>query len=192
MLTRSLCFILLLCMGCCLRAQTEPRMRHEVYGGYTYLSNTFNGVPGARQPLNGWDASFAFPDWHNLRLKLETFSYRGTNLGAQQDGLFILAGGQYSKRWHRENFFGEAMLGTGGLNRYWGPNQATGATASFASLLGGGVDTPVSRHFAVRVNGGYLWEDFALIQSVNLAIPYSIPGLPNNFFRLSSGVVWRF
>jgi hypothetical protein len=192
MLTRYLCLVLLLSMEAGLHAQDERRMRHEVYGGYTYLSNSFNGVPGARQPLSGWDASYAFPDWRNLHLKLETFSYRGTNLGAQQDGLFILAGGQYSRPWRRESLFGEVMLGSGGLNRYWGPNQSPGATATFATLLGGGLDTPVSRHFAVRVNAGYLWEDFALIQSVNYAVPYSIPGLPNNFFRLSSGVVWRF
>jgi hypothetical protein len=182
----------LLCLLPVLRAQSEAPARHEVYGGYTYLSNTFNGVPGSQQSLNGWDASLAFPSWHRLRFKIDTYGYRGTNLGAPQHALFIVAGGQYTWRFHRESIFGEALFGDVGLNHNWGPNQALGATASFAMLFGGGLDTSLSKHFAYRVGGGYQYTNFALGANLNPPNPYRIPGLPTNFGRVSSGLVWRF
>ena len=189
---RILSLIGFISLSLSLAAQTEPRTRYEVYGGYALLSNSFNGVPGSHQFLNGWDASFGFPPWRNLRFKIESFGYNGSNLGAQQHAFFFVGGGQYTWHLHREALFVEGLAGDGGLNRYWGPNQAPGETASFSSIVGGGVDTPISRHFAVRVAVDYQWENFALIQSVNFTVPYRPPGLPNNFARISSGVVWRF
>jgi hypothetical protein len=53
--------IALLCLSSALHAQSKAPASYQIYGGYTFLSNTFNGVPGSRQPLNGWDASMAFP-----------------------------------------------------------------------------------------------------------------------------------
>jgi len=82
----------------------------QIYGGYTFLSNTINGVPGSRQPLNGWDAAVAFPAWHNLRFKIDTYAYRGTNLGAPQHPFFIMGGGQYTWRVRRESVFVEGLL----------------------------------------------------------------------------------
>ncbi len=192
MLARLLSLSLLLGVSCCLSAQTEPGSRYEVYGGYALLSNSFNGVPGSRNILSGWDASVGFPQWRNLRFKIESFGFIGSNLGAEQHAFFLMGGGQYTWRLHREAIFIEGLAGDGGLNRYWGANQLPGETASFSSLLGGGVDTPISRHLALRVAGDYQWENFALIQSVNFTLPYRPPGLPNNFARLSTGCVWRF
>ena len=192
MLARILSLTVLLGFSFSLFAQTEAHTRYEVYGGYELLSNSFNGVPGSHQILNGWDASLGFPPWRNLRFKIESFGYNGSNLGAQQHAFFVMGGGQYTLHLHKEAIFVEGLAGDGGLNRYWGPNQAAGEIASFSSILGGGVDTPISRHFAVRVTGDYQWENFALIQSVNLTLPYRPAGLPNNFARISTGVVWRF
>ena len=189
---RIFSIVLLFSFSFSLFAQTEPRTRYEIYGGYALLSNSFNGVPGSRKTLNGWDASFGFPEWHNLRFKIESFEFIGSNLGAKQHGFFFMGGGQYTLHLRKEAIFVEALAGDGGLNKYWGENQSPGMTASFSSILGGGVDTPISRHFAVRVAGDYQWENFALIQSVNFTFPYRPPGLPNNFARISTGVVWRF
>jgi hypothetical protein len=190
--SRFFSLVALLCFSSSLHAQQAARARYQLYGGYSLLSNSFNGVPGSRQPLNGWDASIAFPPWRSLRFKIDTSGYRGTNLGAQQSAFFIMGGGQYGWHFGKEAVFVEGLAGDGGLNRYWGANQTPGETASFSTLVGGGLDTPLTRHFAFRVEGDYFWTNFALVQSVSTLIPYRIPGLPNNFGRISTGCVWRF
>jgi hypothetical protein len=184
--------IALLCLSSALCAQTEARERYQVYGGYTFLSNSFNGVPGSRQPLNGWDASLAIPPWHHLRFKVETFAYRGTNLGSAQDALFIMGGGEYSRRIGRETVFAEGLGGDGSLNRFWGAHDTPGATASFSAILGGGLDTRVTKRLAFRAGGDFQYANFALINNLKNLIPYRIPGLPNYFGRISTGFVWKF
>jgi hypothetical protein len=167
-------------------------VRFQHYGSYAFLSNSFNRLLGERQPLKGWDSSIAFPAWHNLRFKIDVSGYLGTNQGASQKSVFIMGGAQYFHRFGRESAFVEALAGDGGLPRYWGPNQAPGETASWVSVLGGGLDTPISQRFAFRVSGGYQWSNFKLINNVAQIEPIQTPGLPNNFWRISSGLVWSF
>ncbi|HXR40461.1 MAG TPA: hypothetical protein VN776_15275 [Terracidiphilus sp.] len=188
--SRLFSLIALLCLTSSLLAQREAPARYQIYGGYTYLSNSINGVPGSHQPLNGWDASVAFPAWHNLRFKIDAFGYSGTNLGAPEHPYYILGGGQFSRRLGRETIFVEGLAGDSGINKYWGANKTTGETAAFASLVGGGLDTPLTRRIAFRVSGGFQYSYYAL--SGHGSIPYRIPGLPTNFGRISSGVVWQF
>ncbi|MGA3070059.1 MAG: hypothetical protein ABSD43_07555 [Terracidiphilus sp.] len=183
--------IALLCLSSALYAQSEPRARYQVFGGYTFLSNSLDGVTGSHHPLNGWDAAIAFPSWHSLRFKIDVAAYQGTNLGAPQHPYFILGGAQYTWRFGRESVFVEGLGGTGGANKTWAANNAQGQTASFVSLAGGGLDTRLTRRIAFRVEGGYQYSYFALEQPVSL-VPYRIPGLPNNFGRISSGLVWQF
>jgi hypothetical protein len=183
---------LILFLSPALNAQSDAPSHHEIYGGYSFLSNSINGVPGARQPLNGWDASIATSSWHGVRFKAETFGYSGTNLGAPQSPLFIIAGGQYSHPIGRESVFVEGLAGDVGLNRDWGANRSVGETASFATLLGGGVDSRISKRFAYRVSAGFVYENIALQGPKPLIVPYRIPGLPNYFARISTGLVWKF
>ena len=150
------------------------------------------GTAGSHQPLNGWDASFAFVPWHGLRFKVDTTGYRGTNLNAPQHLFFIMGGGEYSHRLGRESVFVEGLGGTGGANRYWGANQTPAQTASFAAFMGGGVDTPISKRFAWRVEGGYQYSYFQLIQSLATLTPVYNTNLPTNFGRFSTGLVWSF
>jgi hypothetical protein len=175
-----------------LYAEANPDARYQVYGGYSFLSNTFNGVPGARQPLSGWDAGVGFPAWRFIRFKIDVSGYRGTNLSAPQNAFFILGGGQFNHHFGRENAYFEGLVGDGGLNQNWGANKSPGSTASFATFVGGGLDTPLSRHLLFRAGGGFEHTNFALIQSLSLTIPYRIPGLPNYFGRVNSGLVWQF
>ncbi len=88
-----------------LSAQSTASPPYELSGGYSYLSNSFNGTPGSRQPLSGGDGSLGFPAWHRLRFKLDYSMYQGTNLGAPQHAFFILGGGQYEVAFHRERIF---------------------------------------------------------------------------------------
>jgi hypothetical protein len=58
--------------------------------------------------------------------------------------------------------------------------------------VGGGLDTPISRSLALRVSGGYQWSNFKLINNVSQIEPVQTLGIPNNFARISAGLVWSF
>jgi hypothetical protein len=191
MLSRRFLLIALLCLGSVLHAQSQAPARYQVYGGYSFLSNSLNGVSGSHQPLNGWDASLACPSWHGLRFKIDTSAYRGANLGTPQHLFFIMGGGQYSRRFGKETVYVEGLAGDGGANKTWPANNAIGQTVSFAALVGGGLDTPLRRRIAFRMSGDFQYSYFAL-NSPPFLIPYRIPGLPTNFGRVSSGLVWQF
>jgi hypothetical protein len=196
----SLLLLVLLCAGIDANLQSQPsqplRAPFQVYSGYSWLSNSFNG--GAAHPLNGWNTGVAFPDWHRLRFKIDCSSFRGINRGDPQRALLIMGGGQYEATFHRERFFAEALLGEAGLNGAWFStanladykNGNTGSHASLAEFLGGGADTPVGLHLAVRVEGGVQHTNFVPIEPLPLAQPYHLAGLPNYFGRLSAGIVW--
>jgi hypothetical protein len=178
-------------------AQTESRIPFQIHGGYSRLSNSFNGIPGSEKALQGWDASAALPDWHHLRFKLDYSMYRGNNLGDPQHAFFIMGGGQYEATVHHERFYAEALVGEGGLNGTWFKANATGyksgntgTTASLAEFLGGGIDTPVGRHAAIRVEGGVQHSNFVPITLPPLSVPYHLNGIPNYFGRLTVGMVW--
>lgn len=180
----------LLSLPLALSAQTTGPIPYEFSGGFSRISNSFNGLPRSHQGMNGWDAAVAFPAWHNLRFKIDVSGYSGENLGASEHPIAIMGGGQYERSFHRARFFVEALFGEVSLNPYWGPHGALGGTASFSELLGGGVDTPVSRHFALRVEGGVRFTNFALMESTSNTTPYRVPGLPDRFETLTGGVAW--
>lgn len=192
------CIALVFLAACCdaqtTAAQTAKPSRYQLYGGYTFLSNSLNGVSGAHQPLNGAEVAFAIPPWHNLRFKMSGFAYKGTNLNAAEHPYFIMAGGQYGKNFGRESAFLEALAGEGNVNANWGANGIIGDTASFSAILGGGLDTPLTPRFAFRVQGDFQYAYFqiAASRSNSSGVPVYVPGLPNFFGRISSGIVWRF
>jgi hypothetical protein len=186
--------IAFLSLASLLPAQTNTPSRYQLFGGYSFLSNSINGVSGSHQPLNGAEIAFAIPPWHDLRFKLNGFFYHGTNEGATEHPYFIMAGGQYGRNFGRESAFVEALGGEGNINANWGPNQTIGDTASFSAIFGGGLDTPVSRRFELRVQGDFQYAYFkiAASRSPGTGVPTYMPGLPNYFGRVSSGLVWRF
>ncbi len=190
MLNRLLLLLLALVVTLAADAQSGSPPPFQIFGGFTYLSNTFNGTPGSRQPLTGWDASVGLPPYRHLRFVVDFSDYSGNNLGAQQHAYFIMGGAEYERRFHKEGLFVKALVGDGGINRKWGANGGLGGTASFSTFLGGGADTPISRRFAIRVEGGFQHTNFALIETEKIPIPYRIPGLPNYFGRISTGLIW--
>ncbi len=190
MITRSFPLLALCLLPITSGAQSGASASYQIYGNFTYLTNTFNGVPGAQQPLFGWEAGVAFPAWRHLRPKLDYTSFNGNNLGAPQRAFFIMAGGQYEHYFGREKIFAEALFGDVGLNQNWGANGSPGSSASFSALFAGGVETPLGNHLAIRFEGGDQFTNFALYQSLTYRLPYRIPGLPSNFGRFSTGLVW--
>jgi hypothetical protein len=189
--SRFLSLIAPLCLSCVLNAQQEAPPRMQFYGGYSYTSNSLDGVTGSHKAMNGWDASIAFKSWHGVRFKIDVPGYRGTNLGAQEDFYAIMGGAQYSRRVRRETVYVEGVAGDAGANKYWGPNGVLGQTVAFVAFVGGGLDTPITKRIAFRVDGGFQYSYFAL-DVVKTLVPYRIPGLPTNFGRLSSGLVFQF
>jgi hypothetical protein len=186
--------IAMLGLAAALHAQSPPASRYQLFGGYSFLSNSLNGVSGSHQPLNGYEVAFAIPPWHDLRFKMNAFQYMGTNLGAAEKPYFVMAGGQYGKNFGKEAAFVEALAGVGNVNADWGANKTIGDTASFSAIFGGGVDTPLSPHFAFRVQGDFQYAYFKQAASRNqgTGVPTYVPGLPTNFGRIASGIVWRF
>ena len=85
MTSRHLLLTALLCLATATHAQSTAESkapaRFQLYGGYSFLSNSFNGLPGFRQPLNGWDSSIAFGAWHNLRFKIDVSGVPGDEPG---------------------------------------------------------------------------------------------------------------
>jgi len=92
---------------------------YQLFGGYSFLSNSINGVSGFDQPLNGYEVAFAIPPWHNLRFMLNAFQYRGTNLGVIEHPYLIMAGGQYRRNLGKKAAFVEALAGEGNVNADW-------------------------------------------------------------------------
>lgn len=195
---RILCFLLaLFCSSAAANAQTRSSPPYEISGGYSWLSNSFNGVPGYRHPLNGWNANAVFPAWHHLRFRVDYSMYRGVNRGDPQHAFFLMGGAQYEAMLHRERFYAVGLLGEGGLNGTWFDtasskykNGNSGMIASLAEFVGGGVDTPIGAHTAVRIEGGVQHTNFDPIQPPPSAAPYHLAGIPNYFGRLSAGLVW--
>jgi hypothetical protein len=188
---RMLLIVLILCLPLWVAEAQTATAPYQISGSFSALTNSFNGVPGSRQPMLGWDGNVAFPAWHNLRFVLDFADYRSTNLGAPQDGRFTTAGGLYSHRIGRENIFGKMLFGEANLNKNWAANQAIGTLASFTLYAGGGVDHPINQHFSLRLEGGLQHTNFALETSTKSIFPYyRIPGLPSDFGRFSMGIVW--
>ena len=131
--------VVLLSFAGVLQAQSPLSSRYQLFGGYSLLSNSINGVSGSQQPLiNGYEFAFAIPPWHDLRFKMNFIQYRGTNLGAPEHPYFVLSGGQYGRNFGKESAFVEALAGIGNVNADWGANKTIGDTASFSAILGGG------------------------------------------------------
>lgn len=186
-----LCCCLLLCLPIVAKAQSQHDTSYQIYGGYTSLSNSFNGLPGKQHPLNAWEVTAGLPERHGIRFIVDYMSFYGKNQQAPQRGLMVQAGVQYERHIGREGIFVQGMVGEADLNHNWYNNGGNVTTASSTEFLGGGFDTPISRSFAFRIEGGVQHTNFALMINKIVPFPYYRPaGLPDNFARMTAGLVW--
>jgi hypothetical protein len=189
---RSLLLLLILCLPLGLAKAQTASAPYQLSGSFNVLSNSFNGLPGYTQPLLGWSVSAAFPPWHNLRFVLDYTSFQGSNAGAPEHAQFPTGGVQYSHLLGRESIFAKALLGEGWMNTNWAANtKAIGTLGTITTYAGGGIDTPLSRHFSLRFEGGMQYTNLAFETSTTSQFPfYKIPGIPDEFARVSTGLVW--
>jgi hypothetical protein len=185
---------MLACMAPAARAQQTQPFFYKLSTGYSLLSNSPNGVRGARQPLSGFEAALGMFPWRGWDLKADVAHYQGRNLNANEHLLFLLGGGEYESHVRREGVFGEALLGAVNANRNWMQNGEAGQTTSLACVVGGGLDTPVAKRVSFRVKGDFLYTNLhaALAQMPSSApiYPVVVHGLPNFYGRISAGLVW--
>lgn len=174
--------------------QQKWQSLYQLSGSYSLLSNSPNGVKGARQPLNGWDADLGMLRWHGLRFKIATGDYRGTNLNAQEHLLFLTGGGEYDHRLGREIVFAEGLMGDVAINKNWMKDGVAGQTASFLGIAGGGLDTPIGHNLAIRVKSDFVYMNLhpALAPVGTVVYPNLVHGLPNFYVRGGAGLVWYF
>ena len=169
-------------------SSTESRQGNQLFVGYSFFSNSFNGHASATShtPLNGWEASFTHPLSGALRLKFDESGYYGTSLSSPQHPLFFLGGVEYVRPLGKASFFLEGLGGYGHLNSDWWGGEGPATTSSFTAVGGGGIDTRMSARLAFRVQ--------ADLQYANFTIPTNdqIHSLPNYFARISAGPVFRF
>jgi hypothetical protein len=178
-------------------SEAASHNRYELFGGYSFLSNSFNdwSFPAASHvPLNGWDAGLAFrawhqldgSSWHKIGVKTDVSGYYGTSLGYPQTSIFLLVGPQYTWALGKNRPFIEGQAGFGHLNSNWFSTYSSGSTNnSFAAFAGGGVDRGIASRLAFRVEGGMMYSNFTIGSA-------EIHGLPNYFARISTGLVWHF
>lgn len=187
-------FLLLACTAPTVRAQQTQPLFYKLSGGYSLLSNSPNGVKGARQPLSGFEAALGMFPWRGWDLKADVARYQGTNLNAQEHLLFLLGGGEYEGHLRREGLFGEALLGAVTANRNWMQNSEAGQTTSLACVIGGGLDTPIRNRVSFRVKGDFLYTNLhaalASIPTPAPTYPITVHGLPNFYGRVTAGFVW--
>jgi hypothetical protein len=92
--------LFLICPSITLYAAEAPA-HYQIYGGYTWLSNSFNGFEGARQPLNGWDRQSASlpgvacgsnsmctgtaePAWARRKTRFSSWPVVNTSIGSKE------------------------------------------------------------------------------------------------------------
>lgn len=184
----SLLLVLLFCSHL-LTAEDKPRdWRNEIYAGYSYLSSSFNAYSTfTGGGMNGWDAAFSSRLKGGLGIKVAAIGYYSTNNDAKEIEHSILVGPQYSKHFGKESAFVHGLVGLGFINSGAIPfdNSGPSSNATLAALAGGGLDSPISKRLAWRIEGDYLRTQFNSSSD-------QIHGLHGNFARVSTGLVFRF
>jgi hypothetical protein len=194
-------------------AQEQPKA--TIFGGYSYLRNGGNNAIssntlGGSNSLNGWEGQGTYnftpylgitADVNGMYRTVASFALLpGLSASANQRLYSFLFGPTVTASFGRIAVFGHALFGEahsslgaglslpiiGGLSQ-----GLTGANA-FAMALGGGLDIPVSRHFAIRAaQVDFLRTQFSSVDAFSTGLSSSSNGGQNSF-RYSGGVVFRF
>ncbi|MBZ5646990.1 MAG: outer membrane beta-barrel protein [Acidobacteriia bacterium] len=187
-------------LGDLARAQEQPAPKWEIFGGYSFIYpnarlHAINPIIDANQEGNprglGASVTYNFNRWFGL-----TADFSGTLWGSGETPaqLALLDDAQFYNvsfgpklTYRREHFapFVEGLVGWHRLTEDQVP--LVGSSNAFGFMLGGGVDVPISRHFALRL----LRADFVF--SNHQFPPAALVGTTDvRGVRLQTGIVLMF
>jgi len=175
----------------------------EVFGGYSYLRNSGNG-------LNGWEGQLtwnfnrffgATGDFSGYYRNAATFSpLTGFNISANQRLYTFLFGPTATARFGKNSVFAHALFG--GVHSSVGAgftapiigsfNTGVNSATAFGMALGGGFDIGLNRIFAIRpAQVDYLYTHFNTFDALTTGFSNNTSNHQNSF-RYSGGIVLRF
>jgi hypothetical protein len=152
----------------------------------TYNPVLANVTIGDEFGMEGGSAQVQARLWRRLSAVADVAGLHTGNVNNSGVGLDLITatfGPRYTLTRHRMVFFGQALVGEAhGLNGIFPTSTGANSTAnSLALQIGGGINFPFTRHFAVRA----LDADWLRTQ-----LPNATTNVQNNL-RLGAGVVYR-
>jgi hypothetical protein len=179
--TRSIGFAgeLVLIATLLVAAVPATAQQFEAYGGYQY--QRFVPSTGTATNLNGWlvgaQRTLARYDRTSVAVAVDLGGVYTTQGGVNLHHYVYLAGPRMARRFGRLGLYGHAMLGGAQLSASEG--TASDSTASFAFDAGGGAELHLGDRWGLRP-----------VQLDWLATNHAHS--PQNTFRYSSMITWRF
>jgi hypothetical protein len=185
-------------------AGREIETRATIFGGYSYIRNSNNG-------LGGWEGQGTYNFTRNLGITADLsgatitplgFSVLGFSAGTYQRSNYYLFGPTVTANLGRSSVFAHALFGEARSSLSAGVGFpiiggiSTGLTSSnaFAMAFGGGIDFGLTRHIAMRaVQVDYLRTQFNAADALTTGLfNNNLANNRQNNFRYSTGIVFRF
>ena len=166
--------------------------RVEVSGAYSYLNADTSGLSLTRQNVNGFESSVTVNATRRLGVEGNFSGYflsQSENTITLGTGTVDLGQREYDilggPRYNAGNFFVHGLLGMDRMSLV--PLGTRVAQDSLAVAFGGGAEWKVSRHFAIKAFGDWIYTRHNLD---NLIFPGG-PAYMQNSIRISVGVAYR-
>ena len=178
----------------------DPRV--TIFGGYSYVRNSSNG-------LNGGDVQGTFNinrhigitgDVSGAYRTLASISILGVTASANQHLYTFMAGPTFTTDMGRTSLFAHALFGEAHstlgagvqIPIIGGISTSVASANAFAMDFGGGVDFALSRHISIRpAQVDYLRTQFSATDALTTGLSTSL-GNRQNIWRYSTGIVFRF
>lgn len=190
-----------------LLATAAQAQQYPVFEGFLGASVGNNDYGASRYTMPGWHLSFALNPRHNFRvvadfagqLRRTDIVSTYTNQKVRLEEMQFLWGPEYTVRHSsRTTPFVHALFGIAGRHYYtpsgdiYHPRDVLAVDYGFASGLGGGIDFPISRRWAIRApQFDYVMTHLSHDQPQYSPIQQDLPTLKNwqHNFRFAFGVV---
>jgi hypothetical protein len=166
-----------------LAAQEQPA---RLEATFTYNPVLANVTIGDEFGMQGGSVQIQAKLWRRFCAVADVAGLHTSNMNGSGVGLDLVTttfGPRYILTRHRMVFFGQALVGGAfGLNGIFPTSTGTNSTAnSIAVEIGGGINVPFTRHFAIRaLDANWL----------RTQLPNATTNVQNNL-RLGAGMVYR-
>jgi hypothetical protein len=150
----------------------------ELFGGYSYLNADMNGLD-SRQSVHGWNASVSTNVNPWFAAEFDVAGYYKTVSGILYQAYSYAAGPRVNFR----PVFVHALFG--GDRSSFGSSGISVSQNSFAGMLGGGVQVPLTHGLAFRGSVDYVFSRHNIFKVLNP----SLPSVTQNNIRASAGIV---